>query len=60
MEPFAPRLWAYEISNSVLMGLRRGASRLAIREGAQLARLDDALCKAAVRAGIFLYEIGGA
>jgi len=24
MESFAPRLWAYEIRNSVLMGLRRG------------------------------------
>jgi len=24
LEAFAPRLWAYEIRNSVLMGLRRG------------------------------------
>ena len=24
MEAFAPRLWAYEVRNSVLMGLRRG------------------------------------
>jgi hypothetical protein len=24
LESFAPRLWAYEIRNSVLMGLRRG------------------------------------
>ena len=101
----APRLWAYEIRNSVLTGLRRGRISktdaegfldslddlnirltdpisydavfalaeangltvydaayldLAIREGAHLASLDDALCRAAVKAGISLYEIHGA
>ena len=98
----APRLWAYEVRNSVLMGLRRGriskadaeiflgsladlsirlsdpvsydavfelAERsgltvydaayldLAIRQSAQLATLDDALHKAAVRAGISIFAI---
>jgi predicted nucleic acid-binding protein len=102
MEAFAPRLWAYEVRNSVLMGLRRGRISktdaegfldslhdlnihladpvlydavfelaessgltvydaayldLAIREGAQLASLDEALRKAAVKAGVSLYEI---
>src|SRR6185436_592451 len=92
LEAFAPRLWAYEIRNSVLLGVRRGriskadaerfldsledlsihltdpvsydgvfelAERhgltvydaayldLALREGAQLASLDDAFRKAA-------------
>jgi predicted nucleic acid-binding protein len=104
MEAFAPSLWAYEVRNSVLMGLRRGRiSRadaegfldsladlnihladpvsydavfklaetngltvydaayldLAIREGAELATLDDALRKASVKAGISLYQIKG-
>jgi predicted nucleic acid-binding protein len=94
-------LWAYEVRNSVLMGLRRDRiSRadaegfldsladlnilladpvsydsvfrlaelnrltvydaayldLAIREGAQLATLDGALQKAAVRTGVRLFE----
>ncbi len=101
MEAFAPRLWAYEVRNSVLMGLRRGritkgdaddflasletstfgsptpfrtnlfalAERtglpvcdasyldLAIREGSQLASLDDAMCRVAVREGIRVFEI---
>ena len=30
---------------------------LALREGSQLASLDDAMCKAAVKAGIRLFEI---
>jgi predicted nucleic acid-binding protein len=30
---------------------------LAIREGAHLASLDDALCKAAIRAGLSLFEV---
>jgi predicted nucleic acid-binding protein len=95
------RLWAYEVRNSVLMGMRRGrigdadataflsslndlnirlsdpvsyddvfklAVRygltfydaayldVAIREGSHLASLDDAMCKAAVKAGIPLFE----
>src|SRR5262245_491281 len=98
---FAPRLWAYEVRNSVLMGVRRGRISethaaaflrsihdldfhltdpvsydevfqlgktytlafydaayldLAMREGAVLASLDDALCKAAVKAGVVLFE----
>ena len=101
---FAPRLWAYEVRNSVLPGLRRGRIGktdanpfldslddlnihltdpvsydavfklaeihgltvydaayldLAIREGAQLASLDDALRKAAVEAGVSLHQIKG-
>lgn len=105
LESFAPRLWAYEIRNSVLMGLRRGRITktdaegfldslddlnirltdpvsydavfelaetngltvydaayldLAIRESAQLASLDNDLRRAAVKAGISLYEIKGA
>ena len=96
----APRLWAYEVRNSVLMGLRRGRISkadaeaflysladlnirltdpasydavfrladqsgltvydaayldLAIRQGAQLASLDDALQKAAMKAGVGLF-----
>ena len=99
--PFAPRLWAYEIRNSVLMGLRRtrisqqhadlfisslqklnfqlvdpvsydiifnlaqayGLTMydaayldLALREGAQLASLDAALRKAAVKAGVLIFD----
>jgi predicted nucleic acid-binding protein len=102
VEAFAPRLWAYEVRNSVLMGLRRGRITkpdaevfldslddlaihltdppsysavfklaeinsltmydaayldLAIREGAQLASLDDALRKVAVKAGVALFEL---
>jgi predicted nucleic acid-binding protein len=102
MEGTAPRLWAYEVRNSVLMGMRRGrigeadakgflsslkdlnirlsdpvsyddvfqlAERysltiydaayldVAIRERSQLASLDEAMCKAAVRAGIPLFEV---
>ena len=102
LEAFAPRLWAYEVRNSVLMGLRRRRiSRadadgflasltdlniqladpvsydavfklaefngltvydaayldLALREGSQLATLDDALQKVAVKAGIVLFEL---
>ncbi len=102
MEATAPRLWAYEVRNSVLMGMRRGrigeadareflrslkdlnirlgdpvsyddvfklADRYsltvydaayldaAIREGSHLASLDAAMCKAAVKAGIPLFEI---
>jgi len=102
MEGIAPRLWAYEVRNSVLMGMRRGrideadakeflgslndlsirlsdpvsyddvfklAERysltvydaayldVAIRERSQLASLDAAMCKAAVKAGIPLFEI---
>lgn len=105
VEAFAPRLWAYEIRNSVLMGVRRGRIGhadaeeflssladlnirladpvsydavfalaqsngltvydaayldLAIRERAQLASLDDALCKAAVKAGLSLFQIAEA
>jgi len=101
-EAFAPRLWAYEIRNSILMGLRRGRISkadaeafldsltdlnihlvdpvsydavfrlaeingltvydaayldLAIREGSQLASLDDALRKAAVRSGVVLFDL---
>ena len=102
MEAFAPRLWAYEVRNSVLMGLRRDRISktdadeflssladlsihltdpvsydalfalaqlngltvydaayldLAIREGSQLASLDDALRKAAVKTGVVLFEV---
>lgn len=102
LEAFAPRLWAYEVRNSVLMGLRRGrvsktdaseflasledlnihltgpvsyddlftlAERsgltvydaayldLAIREGAQLATFDEALRKAALAAGIRVFDL---
>lgn len=102
VEALAPRLWAYEVRNSVLMGMRRGRIGkadaeeflsslvdlnirlsdpvsyddvfklaehhsltvydaayldLALREGSQLASLDDALCKAAVKAGIRLFEV---
>ena len=102
VEAFAPRLWAYEVRNSVLMGFRRGRISkadaegflasladlnihladpvsydavfklaefngltvydaayldLAIREGSQLASLDDALLKAAVKAGVILFEL---
>ena len=98
----APRLLAYEVRNSVLMGLRRGRINeadaeafldsladlnirlvdpvsydavfklagfsgltvydaaymdLAIRQSAQLASLDDALQKAAVKAGVTLFRI---
>ncbi len=98
----APRLWAYEVRNSVLIGLRRGRISkadaesfvdsladlnihlvdpvsydavfrlaelsgltvydaayldLAIREGSQLASLDDALQKAAVKSGVVLFEL---
>ncbi len=101
VEAFAPRLWAYEIRNSLLMGVRRGRIDqahaeeflisladlniqladpisydavfslarsnfitvydaayldLALREGAQLASLDVALCKAAVKAGLVLFH----
>lgn len=102
VEGTAPRLWAYEVRNSVLMGMRRGrigeadakeflsslkdlnirlsdpvsyddvfklADRhsltvydaayldVAIRERSQLASLDAAMCKAAVKAGIPLFEV---
>ena len=102
MEGIAPRLWAHEVRNSVLMGMRRGrigeadakeflgslsdlnirlsdpvsyddvfklAERhsltfydaayldVAIRERSQLASLDAAMCKAAVKAGIPLFEV---
>ncbi len=102
VEGTAPRLWAYEVRNSILMGMRRGrivesdaqgflsslkdlnirlsdpvsyddvyklAERhsltvydaayldVAIREKSQLASLDAAMCKAAVKAGIPLFEI---
>jgi predicted nucleic acid-binding protein len=105
LESSAPRLWAYEIRNSVLMGLRRRRISktdaeefldsledlnirlldpvsydavfqlaetnaltvydaayldLAIREGAQLATLDNDLRRAAVKAGVSLYDIKGA
>src|SRR5271166_3379522 len=98
----APRLWAYEVRNSVLMGLRRGRISkadadsfldsladlnirladpvsydavfklaelsgltvydaayldLAIRQSAQLASLDLAIQKAAVKAGVSLFGI---
>ena len=98
----APRLWAYEVRNSVLMGLRRGRISkadadsfldsladlnirladpvsydavfklaelsgltvydaayldLAVRQGVQLASLDDALQKAAVKAGVRLFAV---
>jgi hypothetical protein len=33
IEAFAPRLWAYEVRNSVLMGLRRGRISRADAEG---------------------------
>jgi len=101
LDALAPRLWAYELRNSILMGLRRGRIGkgdaaeflsslrdlnihltdpvsyedvfklgelygltfydaayldLAIREGAPLASLDDALRKAAVKAGVVLFE----
>lgn len=101
VKAFAPRLWAYELRNGILMGVRRGrisrpdaevflsslpslniqlmdpisyddvfkladatgltvydASYLDLvkREGAQLASLDDALRKAAVSAGILLFD----
>ena len=40
LEAFAPRLWAYEIRNSVLMGLRRG--RISKPDAEQsLASLND-------------------
>jgi predicted nucleic acid-binding protein len=96
-----PRLWAYEIRNSILMGLRRGRIvrsdaedflnsladlnihladpisydavfklaelysltvydaaylDLAVREGVQLASLDGALQKAAMKAGVTLFK----
>lgn len=102
LKGFAPRLWAYEIRNSVLMGLRRGRISkadaeeflssladlniqlsdpvsydavfamaqlngltvydaayldLAIREGSDLATLDDALRKAAVKSGVALFGL---
>ncbi|MGA2144775.1 MAG: type II toxin-antitoxin system VapC family toxin [Bryobacteraceae bacterium] len=102
LEVSAPRLWAYEVRNSTLMGLRRGRIGradaedfldsladlnihladpvsydsvfrlaelnrltvydaayldLAVREGAQLASLDGALQKAALRAGVRLFEL---
>jgi predicted nucleic acid-binding protein len=98
---FAPRLWPYELRNSVLMGVHRGRlSRpdaesflsslpilrihltdpisyddvfkladatgltvydaayldLVMRESAQLATLDDALRKAALSAGVSLFD----
>ena len=101
VKAFAPKLWAYEIRNSVLMGLRRGRISpadaegflaslrdlniqltdpvsydsvfklavanglsvydasyldLAIREGAPIASLDEDLRKAAVKAGIRLFD----
>jgi predicted nucleic acid-binding protein len=100
LQGFAPRLWAYEIRNSVLMGLRRGRITkadaeeflssladlnirltdpvsydavfamaqlngltvydaayldLAIREGSELASLDDALRNAAIKTGVVLF-----
>jgi predicted nucleic acid-binding protein len=102
LEAFAPSLWAYEVRNSILTGLRRGRISkadaeaflgslrdlnihlvdpvsydavyglaelngltvyaaayldLAIREGSQLASLDDALCKVAVKAGVVLFSL---
>jgi predicted nucleic acid-binding protein len=104
LEAFAPRLWAYEVRNSVLMGLRRGRISksdaegfldsladlnihlvdpvsydavfkvaelnsltvydaayldLAIREASQLASLDDALRKAAMKSGVVLFDLPG-
>jgi predicted nucleic acid-binding protein len=101
-EAVAPRLWAYEIRNSILMGLRRGRIArsdaeefldsladlnihlvdpisydavfklaelngltvydaayldLAVHEGAQLASLDGALQKAAMKAGISWFKL---
>jgi predicted nucleic acid-binding protein len=98
---FVPRLWAYEVRNSILTGIRRGRVTrvdaeafldslrglrihlvdpvsydavfklaetngltvydaayidLAIREGAQLASLDEAMKRAALRAGLKLYK----
>jgi predicted nucleic acid-binding protein len=100
MDPIAPALWAYEIRNTILMGMKRGritndgAQRLliflndlnvqlsdpashdavfrlaethgltvydaayldlALRAGVPLASLDDALCRAAVKAGVALF-----
>lgn len=100
-DAFAPRLWAYEIRNCVLTGLRRGRIGrgdaedflhsladlnihlldpisydallnlaelsgltvydaayldLAIREGSKLASLDENLRKAAIKAGVALFE----
>jgi predicted nucleic acid-binding protein len=102
LQAYAPRLWAYEIHNSILMGLRRGRISgadaegflasltdlnihladpvsygaifklaelngltvydaayldLAIRQGSQLASLDAALRKAAVKSGVVLFEL---
>jgi predicted nucleic acid-binding protein len=99
---FAPNLWAYEVRNSVLMGLRRSRISkadaeafldsltdlnihlvdpiaydavyrlaelngltmydaayldLALREGSQLASLDEALRRAATKAGVALFEV---
>ena len=101
LEAIAPRLWAYEVRNSVLMGLRRQritpadaqeffesikglpilltdpvsyddvfslANRhrltvydaayldLALREGLPLASLDNALCNAAGKSGVALFQ----
>jgi predicted nucleic acid-binding protein len=102
LDPIAPALWAYEVRNTVLMGLKRGRITkegveklllflnelnvqlvdpvsydtvfhlaevhgltvydaayldLALREGVPMASLDDALCKAARRAGVPLFKV---
>ncbi len=102
VDPIAPELWAYEVRNSILMGMKRGRTTLegartlmaflneldvhlsepashdavfelaqaygltvydaayldlAIRERAPLASLDDALRKAARRAGVPLFDV---
>jgi predicted nucleic acid-binding protein len=67
VEAFAPRLWAYEVRNSVLMGLRRGRISKADAEGflASLADLNihladpvsyDAVFKLAESSGLTVYD----
>src|ERR1700722_6907659 len=63
VEALAPRLWAYELRNSVLTGMRRKRITAADAEeflgaigGLPTASLDSALCEAAGRAGVSLFQ----
>lgn len=67
LEAFAPRLWAYEVYNSILMGLRRGRISRADAEGFlhSLADLNihladpvtyDAIFKLAELNGLTVYD----
>jgi predicted nucleic acid-binding protein len=67
LEPIAPRLWAYEVRNSVLMGLRRSRISRADADGflASLADLNiqladpvsyDAVFKLAEFNGLTVYD----